>query len=184
MTQSPFPHREGDSSNSADNSDLSEDSTSGDEAAAIMRKSSKGEAGEKEGVTDWQMLWVDIWAIFSNRYFMCCLLGSIANNFALGGLADWFPSFLVRYNNISISEAGIIVGAATVLGGIGGNLLGAKSAQYFDRRRVHNSYLIVSAVYTIPAAVFLLLLINTTGNTALAVTFLFAAEICVWLALF
>lgn len=112
------------------------------------------------------------------------MCGSIANNFALGGLADWFPSFLVRYNDVSISEAGIIVGAATILGGIGGNLLGAKSAQHFERRGLHNSYLVVSAIYTIPATVFMMLLINTTGNTALAVAFLFLGEICVWCVLF
>lgn len=132
------------------------------------------------GNLDWKRLKQEIRDIFYNKYFFCCLCGSIANNFALGGLAEWFPSFLVRYNNISISEAGIIVGAATVLGGIGGNLLGAKSAEYAEHKKVKNAYLLVSALYTAPAAVFFLLLINITNNTPLAVAFLFIAEVCVW----
>jgi sugar phosphate permease len=162
----------------------SDRSTSGDELSAIVKKSSSSSSSEPSGEdsseTDWTRLRQELRIILYNKYFACALGGAIANNFALGGLAEWIPSFLVRYNDISISEAGLYVGAATVLGGIGGNLLGAKSAQYFDRRKMHNSYLIVSAAYTAPAAFFFLLLINSTGSTILAITFLFLAEICVW----
>ena len=41
-----------------------------------------------------------------------------------GGLADWYPTYLLRYTNATIDQAGLVVGAATVIGGIGGNILG------------------------------------------------------------
>ena len=41
-----------------------------------------------------------------------------------GGLADWYPTYLLRYTNATIDQAGLIVGAATIIGGIGGNILG------------------------------------------------------------
>ena len=158
-------------------------STSYSSTEEMLTSVGKGEmeSYEQEDTSDWTRLWNDIGIIMKNKYFLCCLCGSTANNFALGGLADWFPAYMVRYTTATIAEAGIIVGAATVLGGIGGNLLGAKSCQYFEKKKLHNSYLIVSAAYTLPAAGFLLLLFNLSDDVAMAVTFLFLAEICVWL---
>ena len=41
-----------------------------------------------------------------------------------GGLAEWYPTYLLRYSGASLDQAGLLVGVATVLGGIGGNVLG------------------------------------------------------------
>ena len=35
-------------------------------------------------------------------------------------------TYLLRYNGVSISVAGLAVGAATVIGGLGGTILGSK----------------------------------------------------------
>ena len=137
---------------------------------------------EKPGFKkDLYEFWLDIKEVLSNKYFFWCLCGSIANNFALGGLADWFPSFLYRYNHVSISNAGVVVGAATIIGGIGGNLLGAKTSLRYEKS-LKNAYMSISAMFTVPAAFFLLILINV-HSTAVAILFLMLAEICVWTCL-
>jgi MFS family permease len=118
--------------------------------------------------------------VLSNKYYFYSLAGLVANNFALGGLAEWAPTFFSRYNDISIGSAGIIVGAATILGGIGGNLLGAKVTQYYDLKKVKNAYFLIPALFTIPGAIFLLLTINITGYAAIAVVCVFISEICIW----
>ena len=43
-----------------------------------------------------------------------------------GGLAEWMATYLLRYNGVSVSVAGLAVGAATVIGGLGGTILGSK----------------------------------------------------------
>ena len=58
--------------------------------------------------------------IVMNKYFVCTVLGLAANNFALGGLADWASSFAVRTLNADIGEAGLVLGGITVVAGIGG----------------------------------------------------------------
>lgn len=62
--------------------------------------------------------------ILSNKYFLCSLAGTTANNFALGGLADWFATYMLRYTSTSLAAAGLYAGAATIVGGILGNVLG------------------------------------------------------------
>ena len=44
--------------------------------------------------------------VLSNPHFLCALVGYIATNFSLGGLADWFASYMVRYTNSTITAAG------------------------------------------------------------------------------
>ena len=44
--------------------------------------------------------------------------------FASGALADWMPAYLSRLRGLDLVEAGSLVGTATVVGGLGGTLLG------------------------------------------------------------
>ena len=46
--------------------------------------------------------------------------------------------------------SGLLVGAATVIGGIGGTVLGAKVSEYF-LKRVKSAFFLVPALFTIPA---------------------------------
>lgn len=127
----------------------------------------------------YQQLLHDIKLIFTNPHYNLSLAGLVANLFAMGGLAEWFPAFLNRYNNMSISESGLIIGSCMVIGGIGGNMLGAKTTEYLHSR-ILNSNFFVSAIYTIPATIFLLLAINITGNKAVAVICIFLGVICLF----
>jgi len=56
----------------------------------------------------------DIKIIMTNKHFLCCLIGVTSNNFALGGLADWFATYLTRYTSADISEAGLYAGTVQI----------------------------------------------------------------------
>lgn len=127
----------------------------------------------------YQQLIQDLKVIFTNPHYNLSLAGLVANLFAMGGLAEWFPTFLNRYNNMSISESGLIIGSCMVIGGIGGNMLGAKSTEYLHSK-ILNSHFFVSAIYTIPATVFLLIAINITGYKSLSIICIFLGVICLF----
>jgi predicted component of type VI protein secretion system len=48
---------------------------------------------------------------------------------------------------------------------IGGNILGAKVADYY-LYKVKSSYFLIPALFTIPAALFLLLAVNVSGSSS------------------
>ena len=50
--------------------------------------------------------YLEIKEILTNRYFLLATLGLCANNFALGGLAEWLATYLLRYENVSLDAAG------------------------------------------------------------------------------
>ena len=123
----------------------------------------------------------DLTEILCNKHFIFALLGQAANNFALGGLADWYATFLLRYApGATLSSAGLIAGAATIIGGIGGNILGAKTSDYYLNKNFRSAYFLVPALFTIPASLFLLLAINVTSSYALMSVFIVIGEIFVW----
>jgi uncharacterized membrane protein YgcG len=115
----------------------------------------------------------------TNKPFLVALAGQVANNFGLGGLADWVSAFLIRYDGASVTSAGLIAGAATIVGGIVGNIIGAKVADYY-RPKLKNAYFLVPALFTLPATVFILLVVNVTNSLGAAIIFLFLGNILVW----
>ena len=111
---------------------------------------------------------------------MCfCFQGSCANNFGLGGLSEWYATFLLRYTNASIDTAGLLVGSITIIAGISGTVLGSKVADYY-LTRVKSSYFLGPALFTIPAGLLLMLAINITDSLWLEVLLLLFAQICAW----
>lgn len=125
-------------------------------------------------------LWLsDCQEVMTNKPFLVALAGQVANNFGLGGLADWVSAFLIRYDGASVTSAGLIAGAATIVGGIVGNIIGAKVADYY-RPKLKNAYFLVPALFTLPATVFILLVINVTNSLGAAIIFLFLGNILVW----
>jgi MFS transporter, Spinster family, sphingosine-1-phosphate transporter len=136
--------------------------------------------GEKLGwKAEVKVLLDELKEILSNKHFMFALGGQTAGNFALGGLAEWFATYLLRFENADISTAGLIAGAATVVGGLAGNIIGAKVADYFQPK-VKSAYFLIPALFTIPAAVFLLLAVNISNNLGAVTVLLFIAEIFTW----
>jgi MFS transporter, Spinster family, sphingosine-1-phosphate transporter len=132
----------------------------------------------------YQQLIHDLQVILTNPHYNLSLAGLIANLFAMGGLAEWFPSFLNRYSHMSISESGLVIGSCMVIGGIGGNMLGAKTTEYYHSSKLPNSHFFVSAIYTAPATLFLFIAINFTGSTngikSLTIICIFLGVICLF----
>lgn len=55
--------------------------------------------------------------------------------FAMGGLAFWMPSFLVRGKGFSVEDSGVLFGVLTVITGVGGTFTGGWLADVLQRRR-------------------------------------------------
>jgi len=125
----------------------------------------------------------DTLAIVTNRHWLLATLGWICTNFSMGGYACWYETYLTRYRLTDDKTANLILGAATFLAGIGGTLLGAKTADYAVHRKSgsDSDYLLVSAIFTLPAAFFGALSISgMLEGTAAVFTVILIAEIFIF----
>jgi hypothetical protein len=95
-------------------------------------------------------------------------------------LADWFPSFAIRYYHSPLAEAGLVIGAITVVAGVAGNALGAGVAAELEPRW-RSAFLKVPALFTIPGSVFLFVAINADAeNRWVAYLWLLLSEVFLW----
>ncbi|HEY6872899.1 MAG TPA: MFS transporter [Geobacteraceae bacterium] len=83
-------------------------------------------------------------ALFRNRSFVCNTLAMAAMTFALGGLAQWFPSFLHRVHHLDVARGNTLFGAITVVAGISGTLTGGWLGDRMQKKS-GRGYLLVSA---------------------------------------
>lgn len=90
-----------------------------------------------------------------NPQYLFATLGMAMVVFSLGGISAWVPSFLQRVGGYSTNAAGLIVGAVTVFGGLGGTAVGGWIAQQWLKTNKRALYLISawSALLTVPPAV-------------------------------
>ena len=82
-------------------------------------------------------------ALFRNRSYILNTLAMAAMTFALGGLAQWLPSFLHRIHGLDIARGNTLFGAITVLAGISGTLAGGWLGDRLQRKNARG-YLLVS----------------------------------------
>ncbi|KAF0216329.1 MAG: major facilitator superfamily [Geobacteraceae bacterium] len=82
-------------------------------------------------------------ALFRNRSFVCNTLAMAAMTFAIGGLAQWIPSFLYRFHSLDVEKGNTLFGATTVLAGILGTLAGGWLGDRWQKRS-GKGYLLVS----------------------------------------
>lgn len=78
-----------------------------------------------------------------NRSFITATLAMAAMTFALGGLAQWAPSFLNRMHGLDVAKGNTIFGALTVVSGIVGTLAGGWLGDRMQARS-QSGYLLVS----------------------------------------
>ncbi len=105
--------------------------------------------------------------------YVIAVAGYVAVTWAGGGMADWFPTFLTRYRGLSLSEAGTITGAATVVGGLAGTLTGGFVADRLGSR-VRSPYLLVSCVSMLPGALFAVLALFARDKLLIALAIVLA----------
>ena len=113
--------------------------------------------------------------LLRNRSYVYAVAGYAAVTFAAGGMADWLPAYLSRVHGASLERAGSLVGTVTILGGLGGTLIGGLLADRMTKL-TKNPYLALSSLSMIPATVFAALAFIVNG--------LYSSIACVGLAQF
>jgi predicted MFS family arabinose efflux permease len=75
-----------------------------------------------------------------SKSYVCVVLGLAMENFVLGGLAVWLPTYLYRFAGYSVGRATGVLGIITLACGIGGTWLGGVTGSWLllrDRRALH-----------------------------------------------
>ena len=93
-------------------------------------------------------------SLLRNKAYLSSILGYAAVTFSLGGISWWMPSFLQRIDGRSQSSAAYIMGAITVVAGLGGTIVGGTVAQRWSRTNSKALYLVpaLSAALAVPPA--------------------------------
>ena len=93
-------------------------------------------------------------SLLKNPAYLSTILGNAAVTFSLGGISWWMPSFLQRIDGRSQSSAAYIMGAITVVAGLGGTITGGTIAQKWSRTNSKALYLVpaISAAIAVPPA--------------------------------
>lgn len=81
--------------------------------------------------------------LFRNRAFVTNTLAMAAMTFAIGGLAQWIPTFLFRAHALDVEKSNTLFGATTVLAGILGTLAGGWLGDRWQKKS-KKGYLLVS----------------------------------------
>ena len=116
-------------------------------------------------------------SLVKNPAYLCSVLGYAAVTFSLGGISWWMPSFLQRVDGRSQTSASFIMGAITVVAGLGGTILGGTVAQRWSKRNPKALYLVpaIGSLLAVPPALLCLFgpkSLTLTG-LALAIFFIF-----------
>ncbi|MSM39225.1 MAG: MFS transporter [Geobacter sp.] len=118
-------------------------------------------------------------ALLRNRSFLTATLAMAAMTFALGGLAQWVPSFLNRVHGLDVARGNTLFGGITVLAGIAGTLTGGWLGDRIQARR-SSGYLLVSGWGFILGAPITAAAI-ATHNLAICLGAIFLAEFFLFL---
>jgi MFS family permease len=118
-------------------------------------------------------------ALFKNRSFVCNTLAMAAMTFAIGGLAQWMPSFLYRVHSLDVAKGNTMFGATTVLAGILGTLAGGWLGDRWQKKN-GKGYLLVSGWGFLIGTPFAAWAILATDLTS-CITAIFIAEFFLFL---
>lgn len=117
--------------------------------------------------------------LFGNRAYVTNTLAMAAMTFAIGGLAQWIPTFLYRTHALNVEKANTLFGATTVAAGILGTLAGGWLGDRWQKKS-SRGYLLVSGwgfLIGTPFAAWAILAPGLTGCMAA----IFAAEFFLFL---
>lgn len=118
-------------------------------------------------------------ALFRSRSFICNTLAMAAMTFAIGGLAQWIPSFLYRVHSLDVANANTLFGATTVLAGILGTMSGGWLGDRWQKRS-GKGYLLISGWGFLIGAPFAAWAILAPGLTG-CISAIFIAEFFLFL---
>jgi MFS family permease len=115
-----------------------------------------------------------------NRDYVLAVVGYAAYTFAVGGMSFWVPIYLNRERSMALDEANYVVGAITVVAGIGGTFLGGYLADLLAPR-IRQAHLYVSGISMVLAIPFAWAAFATADRTV-AMAALLGAEFMVFLS--
>lgn len=121
----------------------------------------------------------ELYGFWRNRTYLCATLSMAAMTFALGGLAQWAPSFLQRTFGLALARGNTLFGVITVVAGIVGTLAGGWLGDLWQRRSPAG-YLYVSAAGLLLGAPLMAVAFLTTNQT-LCFSAIFGAELFLFL---
>lgn len=78
--------------------------------------------------------------LFQNKPFLSICMSQAMMTFVMGGLAAWMPTYLHRYLNMPVSQAGGWFGALVIVCGAAGTFTGGKLAAFGITRGWHIYY--------------------------------------------
>src|SRR5271168_180714 len=118
--------------------------------AAFMREPARGASQHDKA----RLEKGTVLSLLKNKAYLSSILGYAAVTFSLGGISWWMPSFLQRIDGRSQSSAAYIMGAITVVAGLGGTITGGAIAQKWSRTNSKALYLVpaISAAIAVPPA--------------------------------
>ncbi|MEI6702563.1 MAG: MFS transporter, partial [Deltaproteobacteria bacterium] len=87
----------------------------------------------------------------ANRTYVHATLSMTAMTFALGGLAQWVPSFLNRSFGLDVGRGNLLFGAITVVSGIVGTLAGGWLGDRLKRRTPAGQLYVTAAGFVLGA---------------------------------
>ncbi|MEI6215004.1 MAG: MFS transporter [Desulfuromonadales bacterium] len=109
---------------------------------------------------------------YANSCYVRTTLSMTAMTFALGGLAQWAPTFLHRSFGLEVARGNTLFGAITVVAGIIGTLAGGWLGDRFSRRTPAGHLYVAAAGFLLGTPVLLLALTTSYLKTCLAAIFL------------
>lgn len=117
--------------------------------------------------------------LFKNRSFVFNTVAMAAMTFAIGGLAQWLPSFLHRFHALDVAKGNMLFGTVTVFAGILGTLTGGWLGDLWQKKN-GRGYLLVSGWGFLLGAPFAVWAILAPGLT-FCMTAIFIAEFFLFL---
>jgi len=117
-------------------------------------------------------------ALRKNRVYLATVAGYTLVMFAAGGIAEWFPTFLVRHRGYTTEEAGFSVGMVMIVAGIGGTAAGGILGDKLVGRTRH-PYLALAGFAMIPATIFATATLFVKSHWAITAC-LFTAQFFAW----
>jgi MFS family permease len=117
----------------------------------FMREPPKAEGAHEKASADKGT----VLSLLKNKAYLGAILGYAAVTFSLGGISWWMPAFLQRVDGRDVAAAGTIMGAITVVGGLGGTIVGGVIAQKWSKKTGKALYWVpaISAALAAPPAV-------------------------------
>lgn len=113
----------------------------------------------------------DYISLFKNRSFLINTLAMSSMTFALGGLAQWMPTFLHRMHGQSVAVGNTLFGAITVISGITGTLTGGWLGDLFQKKNTKGYLLVSGCGFLVGAPIVAYALITPSLSGCLTASF-------------